>query len=165
MRLKLISVLGYGAGAIIVTVTFGFVTYRLTTAIAGNSVALSYLLNIGYIFMLLVIDTILYKKMESKELVITKENYKRYRYAYIDSYVSSKTTVYLFYIFVLIAGQLHYFNPALLSGEFGDYLESIKYCLVIVMALDKLIEHILKDVKRINKLSVKFKKYKNNQSL
>jgi len=163
MRLKLINVLGYGAGAIIVTVAFGFVTYRLTTAIAGNSVALSYLLNIGYIFMLLVIDTILYKKMESKELVITKENYKKYRYAYIDSYVSSKTTVYLFYIFVLIAGQLHYFNPVLLSGEFGDYLESIKYCLVIVMALDKLIEHILKDVKRINKLSVKFKKYKNNK--
>ena len=160
MRSKLIRIAGYGAGALITTVSFGFVTYRLTTVIAGNSVALSYLLNIGYIFMLLIIDAILYKKMESKDLAITKDNYKRYRYAYIDSYVSSKTTVYLFYIFVLIAGQLHYFNPALLSGEFGDYLESIKYCLIIVMALDKLIDHILKDIKRINKLSVKFKKMK-----
>jgi len=160
MKLKLINIAGYGAGAIITTVSFGFVTYRLTTVIAGNSVALSYLLNIGYIFILLLIDMILYTKMESKEFTITKENYKRYRYAYIDSYVSSKTTVYLFYIFVLIAGQLHYFNPASLSGEFGSYLESIKYCLVIVMALDKLIEHILKDVKRISKLSAMFKKDK-----
>ena len=163
MRLKLINIAGYGAGAIITTVSFGFVTYRLTTVIAGNSVALSYLFNIGYIVILLIIDTILYRKMESKELAITKENYKRYRYAYIDSYVSSKTTVYLFYIFVLIAGQLHYFNPVLLSGEFGDYLESIKYCLVIVMALDKLIDHIFKDVKRISKLSVKFNKIKDNE--
>jgi len=100
---------------------------------------------------------ILYAKMESKELVITKENYKRYRFAYLDSYVSSKTTVYLFYLFVLIAGQLHYFNLEFLSGEFGDYLESIKYSLVIVMALDKLIEHVFKDIKRVNKLSAKFK--------
>ena len=162
MKEKLIRIVGYGAGAIITTVTFGFATYQLTIAVAGNSVAILYLLNIGYIFLLLVIDAILHRKLESKDLAITNENYKKYRYAYIDSYVSSKTTVYLFYIFVLIAGQLHYFNPALLSGEFGYYLESIKYCLVIVMAIDKLIEHIFKDIKRITKLSEKFSK--NNQT-
>jgi len=161
---KLIGIAGYGVATVFTAAVFGFATYNLTTVISGNSVVIAYLLNIGYILTLLTLDMILYAKIESKELVITKDNYKRYRYAYFDNYVSSKATVYLFYIFVLIAGQLHYFNPALLSGEFGDYLESIKYCLVIVMALDKLIEHILKDVKRISKLSEKFSKYKDNQT-
>jgi hypothetical protein len=158
MKTKLTGIAAYGAIAVIAAFAFGVVTYRLTTVIAGKSLVISYLLNISYIFLLLIADMILYAKMESKELTITKRNYKRYRFAYFDSFVSSKTTVYLFYIFVLIAGQLHYFNPSLLSGEFGDYLESIKYCLVIVMALDKLIEHISKDVKRLSKISQKFKK-------
>jgi len=156
VRAKIIRIAGYGITAVFLAFAFGFFTYHVTTGIAGNSVILSYLFNIVYIFVLLLIDMILYAKMESKKLIITKENYKKYRFAYLDSYVSSKTTVYLFYLFVLIAGQLHYFNPALLSGEFGDYLESIKYCLVIVMAIDKLIEHLFKDIKRVNKLSEKF---------
>ena len=163
MQTKLFNALKYGVAAILMTAAFGFATYAITRGIAGDSLIFAYLLNIGYIFICLLIDTLLYAKMESKEFAVTQKNYKRYKYAYLDSYVSSKTTVYLFYIFVLIAGQLHYFNPTLLSGEFGDYLESIKYCLVIVMALDKLIDHMFKDVKRINKISTKFKSYESGE--
>ena len=163
MGQKILNTTKYGLAAAITTVGFGILTYWLTTEIAGDSIVFAYLLNVAYIFICLLVDSIIYAKMESKTFLLTKNNYKRYKYAYFDSYISSKTMIYTYYIFVLVAGQLHYFDASILSGEFGDYLESIKYCLVIVMAFDKLIDHVFKDIKRINRISAKFKSYESGE--
>jgi len=164
MYVKLMNVLKYSLAAIISAVGFAYVSFIITIRTAGDSMLLAYLLNVGYILLLLVGDMILYKKMESKQFALRKKNYALYKFAHFDSYISSKTVAYIFYIFVLVASQIHYFYPALFDETFGNYMESIKFCLVIVIAVDKLIDHVYKDVKRINNISAKFKKYETEKN-
>ena len=151
--ISLISVIGYGY------ITF-FLIYR---DLAGGSMLYSYLWNIGFIIAFLLIDALIYMKMQSKEFAITKKNYFFARWTFIESSISFKTTIYLFYIFILIGSRVAVLDPTLVSAEFRNFMLSIEYGLVLVIAFDKLIESFLKDHKRMQKISAKFATYKNNK--
>jgi len=143
------------------TAMYGFVMYvsYLNITAAGGTMFDAYINNIISILVMLALDK-LKNYYLAKRCVVTKRNRLFAMFVFFDSIVSIKTTLYLFYIFVIVASRVSIMQPDLINETFRGFVLSIEYCLILVIAFDKLMEHITKDMKRIREISEKFKKYK-----
>jgi len=161
MSQKVVVVAKYIFFAVLTAALYGYAAFHfIFMNLAGGSMLHAYIWNIAIIIIFLSLDKIIYAKMQSRDFVITKRNYLLALWVHIENYISFKTTIYLFYIFVLIASRVSTINPALVSEDFRSFVLSIEYGLVLVIAFDKLTEHLFKDLKRVKIISDKFKKYR-----
>ena len=149
MIYSLISAAAYGVVAF-------FVIFRW---LAAESMLAAYIWNIVFIIVFLLLDKIANDILLSKELVITKRNFFIASAMHLLSIVSFKTMLYLFYIFVIISSGIATLQPELLSEEFQNFILSIEYCLILVMAFDVFIGHLLKDDKRVRRITAKFDRF------
>ena len=117
----------------------------------------AYFVNICAIVSALVIDKVVGNYLDTKNFAADKKRNLLGRLLFYDNMISIKTTIYLFYIFILIASRVSIMQPDLISEQFRGFVLSIEYCLILVVAFDKFIEHLAKDVKRIKKISDKLK--------
>jgi len=160
MRKKTLSIISYCFFAILSAIGYGIFAYiGIYRALAEGSMLHAYLWNVAFIIFFLISDKIVHIRMESRDYVITRRNYLRELWRYIESYVSFKTTIYFFYIFILVASRVTLLEPTLVSADFRSFLLSIEYGLILVVAFDKLTEHLFKDLKRVKAIAEKFKKY------
>jgi len=121
----------------------------------------TYLWSIAFIIMFIALDRLANSVLLSKELEINEDTYLFAWVIRVFSFVSFKTTLYLFYTFVLIASRISILEPALISTHFQRFVFSIEYCLILVVTFDKYSEYLLKDNQRIKKISAKFSKFTN----
>ena len=154
------TIIIYVAFAILMAVVYGYAAFTaIFMNLADGSMLHAYLWNIIFIIILLVYDKIAQTRMQSPKFVITKRNYFIALWMHIENYISFKTTLYIFYIFILIASRVTTIDPTLVSEDFRNFVLSIEYGLILVIAFDKLVEHLFKDLKRAKTVSDKFKEY------
>ena len=164
MPRRFFQIIGYMIIALITSVAYGLSAYILIYRdLAGGSILHAYLWNMVFIIVVLSIDKLIYLKMQSKEFTITRKNYLIARWTYFESLISFKTTVYLFYIFILVASQIATIDPTFASEDFRNFILSIEYGLLLVIAFDSLIGHLFKDIERVRVISEKFMKYRSEK--
>ncbi len=163
MSAKLKRLCRYTIYAILTNAIYGLILYFLTTWLAGFSLLYAYLGNLALIIWGLMMDEYVYKMYQSKKLVrqIKREkdadtNYRIILWL-IDSTVSFKAVLYLFYICIVIAAQIIDFYPSAVSENLGNFVFSIRYSILILMAFDMLIGQFVNDRKRMKKISAIFK--------
>jgi len=160
MQNKAVHFIKYIIYAIVATVIYGVTVYFLIyKPLAGDSLVYVYIGNMVMIILALAVDGIIHGVLQSKEFVITKKNYLRARFFYMDSYVSFRTTVYMFYIVILIVSQILSLGPMLINEDLGNFILTIEYGIILVIALDTLFGAIFDDMERIRKISEKFALY------
>jgi len=144
----------------IVAVLYGvftfFIVYR---SLADEIILHAYLWNIVFIVILLILDKIANGILLSKELEINEHTYFVAMLIHTFSFISFKTVLYLFYTFILIASRVSLLQPSLFSESFHNFILSIEYCLILLVAFDKFIEHLMKDDRRIKRITAKFTKF------
>jgi len=118
-----------------------------------------YIGNAIVIFFSLAVDKIIHGILESKKFVITKKNYRTARFFSLDTSVSFKAALYLFYIFALILSHVIELHPALVSDDIGVFFTTIEYGILLVIALDALMGQVSIDIDRVNRLNEKFDAY------
>ena len=133
---------------------FGF--YVIYRGLAGGVMLNAYFWNIAFIVGFLVLDKVVNDILLDKEYIITKENYLITMVVHSLSLISFRTILYLFYTFILIASRVSILEPELLNDEFRSFVFSIEYCLILLVAFDKFIEQLLRDDRRIRRISTKF---------
>jgi len=152
----------YVLAALITAIAYGIAMHNLYTilndAFDNFTMLHAYFVNIVVIIIFLVLDKIAGNYLSEKYFVANKKRGLLWRYLFFDNMISVKTTLYLFYTFILIASRVSIMQPELISETFRGFVLSIEYCLILVVAFDKFIEHLAKDVKRIKKISDKLKK-------
>jgi hypothetical protein len=157
---KIKILLLYGLEAIIATIIYGLFSYFVVFRILANEVMLyAYIWNI--IFMLLFLglerapDLIVLSKGFSESKISRKLTKLLWLKLYLIDYISFKTTLYLFYLFILIMARISILDPSLFSDNIRDFLFSIEYCLILLIVFDKLIDQVFKDEKRAKKITLK----------
>ena len=69
---------------------------------------------------------------------------------------SLKTSLYLFYIFALMASQILAMDIGIeVSENVRGYFQSVGYGVVLLFAIDKFMEHIISDNERVKKFEKK----------
>jgi len=159
---KSTQVFFYVLYSLLMAVAYGLVSFFVVYRLLANEVVLTaYIWNIVFIVGFIALDKLANDILLSDELVITKKNYYVAMVLHATSYVSFKTVLYLFYTFILIVSRISILEPNLMSADFRGFVLSIEYCLILVVAFDKFSEHLLKDDRRIKRITAKFAKFSN----
>ncbi|MCL2854324.1 MAG: hypothetical protein FWE21_01740 [Defluviitaleaceae bacterium] len=160
MKVKPSQIITYLIYALISAAVYGllafFVIFR---GLAGENMLHAYIWNVVFIFGFLLLDKLANSYLLSKEITINKKNYFIAGLAHSLSFISFKTTLYLFYAFVLIISRVSLLEPYLFDPLFRSFVLSIEYCLIFLVALDKFMEHLSKDDRRIKIITAKFDKF------
>ena len=161
---KPVKMLLYGLYSLVSAVVYGYAAYEVIyLRFARESMLHAYLYNALAIVGALVVDKLVQNHMLSEKFTVTRKNRALARFLLFDNLVSFKTVVYLFYTFILIASRVSVMRPELVSETFRGFVLSIEYCLILVVAFDKFIDHLSKDMARIRKISRKFKGVENDE--
>ena len=152
--------------AVFSNIIYGLILYHVCTWLAGYSLLYAYLGNLVLIIAGLALDELIYKMYRSKNLVVQlkkeKDIEKNYRLIqwHMDSFVSFKAVLYLFYIVVLVFSQIIEFSPApnLVGEDLGNFILTTQYSIVLLVALDMLIGQFAKDKEKMSKTIAEFKK-------
>jgi len=140
--------------AILYGILVYFLIYRL---LANGNMLHAYLWNIVSMVIFLFLDKLGTNQLLSKNLKVDGNTI----WLYLTSMVSFKTTLYLFYAFILIVSRVSLLEPGIIDPEFQRFVLSIEYTLVLLVAYDKFFEHLTKDDQRLRKISKKFDKFFN----
>jgi hypothetical protein len=147
--------------SLLAIVILGFVIYFLTSYLTGYSFLYAYLGNLLLIIIILVMDERILTYLQSEKFVlIMKKDIKRnYRYIRnLESNVSFKTDLYLFYIIVLIGSEIVNFYPTLVGDDIENFFLINRYNIVLLFAFDSLIEEYFKNKEKMKKISTKLEK-------
>ena len=139
--------------AIFTNIIFGLIYYFLFSWLVGYSLLYAYLGCLALIIIGLILDYHLKNSLVSKKTVETlnkldekdkKSNYRLLQLV-MDSFVSFKTILFVFYIFVLVASQVITIDPTLASVKFNNFIAANSYGLVLVIAFYMIVEQFPKD--------------------
>ncbi|MCL2678642.1 MAG: hypothetical protein FWE85_06285 [Clostridiales bacterium] len=154
--------------AVLSNVLYGFLVYCLYIWLVGYSPLYVYLGNLALIIVFLLWDEGFLRSFRSKKLVAqlkkelknerAKEKYYRYVQFLFDGFVSFKTMLYLFYIFILVFSQIIDFYPALINEGLANFIFANRYSILLLIALDQLIGQFSQDRARIREISAEFEK-------
>ena len=75
----------------------------------------------------------------------------------MDSFVSFKTILYVFYFFILLVSQVLIFNTALAGESLNSFILANNYGIVLLIAFDKIIKEFSRDRKEMTKNSDEIK--------
>jgi hypothetical protein len=166
MKYKMIN--KYLALDLAVMLIYGLVLYFGFTWIAGYSILLAYLWNFALIFCALLLDAytlkMVYKdkvkRMEYVDLLIAKGYGAKKVYGMLTGgFLSFKTIIYLFYLFVLIISQIIDFNPTLITENIANFILANNYSILFLVAFDMLINQFKNDKERMDRISEELREY------
>ena len=162
MSKKFIKITRYVLYALISNVIYGLIMYYVYKWLVVYSLLYAYLGTLALIIIGLVWDELNHKlflkTMQKKEYAVQLEKDFIFR-LYLDSFISFKTIIYLFYLFVLIVSQIIKFNPELVNENFANYVLSFEYGILFIIAFDMVVGQFLKDRERMKEISAKFKEF------
>jgi len=139
--------------AIAMAVIYGLITYYGIFARGTEGFALrTYIWNLMLITLVLLMDRLYLSKLKKH----AEKRKAAKRKTKVMHFISFKASLYLFYMFALIASRL---LLLLNSGEmealysFRSYLLSIEYGLILLVAADKFIDQFIKDKKIMRQIA------------
>lgn len=135
----------YGCYIIYSNLIFAFIVYFTYTWLSKYSLAFVYIGNAVLILVALLIDTWAYRQlnqiMDSDTDFNKVKNSKLFLF-YLESFVSFKTVLYLFYIIILIISEVISYNPNILSEGVMNFIVANKYSVVLLIAIERLIKQL-----------------------
>ncbi|MCL2841075.1 MAG: hypothetical protein FWE05_09925 [Defluviitaleaceae bacterium] len=140
--------------AIIITAALiGLFSYHIIyLRLAGGQSFIAYLINLTFIATVLILD-IIANKIMTKEGFMTKERTKLGHFfaqvLFAAHFVSFKTALYLFYIVMLIASRTSILHPDFVFSYITGFIYSVEYGILLLIPLDKFLELLTKDDRRI----------------
>jgi len=142
-------------------VIFGLTVYLIFTWLAEYSLLCAYLVNLALIAVGLVIDACMQRMLQSKKLIAQmraergkERNYRTVRWI-TDSFVSFKTALYLFYVFILVFSQVIKYDAMLVGANLQAFVGANDYSILFLMALDAVIVQFKKDRKKMKEIAEK----------
>jgi len=143
----------YTLYAVIMAAGYGLFTYFGIFARGAEGFALrTYIWNLILITLVLLIDRLYLRKLKKNAAQRKAEGRK----SKTMHFVSFKASLYLFYMFALVASRLMLLlDVGELAAEysFRNYLLSIEYGLILLVAADKFIDQFVKDKKQMRELA------------
>ena len=147
-------------------IIFGLIYYFVFSWLVGHSITYAYLGCLMLIIIGLLLDRYTQHALTPKKSLKSimqlsekdREPNHRLLQAVMGSYVSFKTILFIFYIFILIASQVITINPSLVDETLGSFITANSYGIVLVIALDMVIESFTKDRKMMKSNSEQLKK-------
>jgi len=138
----------YMVGAIIYALGHWSLTQSIFWGVANMNVLTASLLNAGYIVVFIIwekIELFIYKKVKARNAGKKPGLLLRMYSSYMTG-ASLKTALYLFYFVILVHATIHVASPGYFSDEFGDYLQSVQYGILLLLAADTFIAQLHKDI-------------------
>ena len=113
--------------------------------------------NIAFIILFLILDR-LFDALTAKTKSITKKKNNIFLRAinwYLDS-ASIKSGIYFFYIGITVCSAIMAADPEFIPQltEMSDFFLSVRYGILLLIAVDKFMEQIFKDIKKYHKEEV-----------
>jgi len=144
-------------------VIYGLILYFLFTWLAEYSLLYAYFGNLSLIIIGLAIDAYFLKMLQSKKLMLQlkeENDAKNYRLIQrlVDSFVSFKTILYLFYVIILIFSQILTINPTFVGENISNFILANNYSILFLIAFDMLLGQFSKDKERMKEISENMKK-------
>ena len=143
----------YGLYAIIMAVVYGLFTYFGFLERSAYSFALRNLLLIALVLLIDKIYLATIKKNAEKRKAANRKSK-------VLHFISFKASLYLFYIFTLTFSRLMLLLDFTVLGweveavyNFGEYLRSMEYGLIVLVAADKFIDQFIKDKKQMKEIA------------
>jgi len=146
--------------SLVFVVVYGIIVYFVFVWLAKYSMLYAYFGNLALILLLLAIDEYMLKLLQSKDYFerLLKEKKWEEIYGYIQKSISFKTELYFFYVLILIFSQILEFYPTLVGENLGSFILANNYSILLLVALDMLIQQYSKDRKRMKKITDELKK-------
>ena len=150
-----VSYLLYTLYAVIMAAIYGLITYFGIFARGTEGFALrTYIWNLVLITLVLLVDRQYLSKLKKNAEKRKAANRK----SKVLHFVSFKASLYLFYMFALTTSRLMLlldFGEIEVDYSFRNYLLSIEYGLILLVAADKFIDQFIKDKKQMRELAEK----------
>ena len=143
---------------------FGFALYYLTIRLAGYSNLYALLGNLALIVLVLAVDTLSIKSLQSEKIIVRmkkeKDPEKSFRILKrgLNASVSFKTDLYLLYVIILVASQVIEFYPAFAGEDLRNFVNTNSYSILLLVAFDSLIGRFSKDREDIKNALAKLEK-------
>ena len=149
---KTIRISIYIVKSLVLACVYFIVSYNLVfKSIANENLLSASLWNIAFIFFLISCDKFenyIWKKIRKKKKKETKNSssFNKLKTAFsVD--VPLKTGLYFFYIILLVCSAIVTAEPDFpFLNDYGVYLKSVYYGLLVLMATDKFLELVLKQL-------------------
>ena len=140
---------------ILTNIIFGLIYYLVFSWLVKHSLQHAYLGCLVLIFMGLYLDNYLLKSLTSKKTVMeiqhmkAEDKEKNYRLIQriLDSFVSFKTILFVFYFFILVASQILNIKPTLVNEDMKNFITANSYGIVLLLAWDRIIGQFSRDRK------------------
>ena len=129
-------------------VGFFYLSVIIFNNFAHRSMIAVMVINFALIIIFLIEDALgdyFYHKRKGKDQGKKQNIFVKMLLAYLSS-VSFKTALYLFYIAILICSAIDTVEPGLFSEDFGLYLLSVEYGILVLVAADNFLIMLLKDI-------------------
>ena len=126
-----------------------FFIYRM---LAGRRSVTAYAINLFFIVVILLVDKYIHVKMDRKEFLVADRGRLRNISAKVLFYchfVSFKTGLYLFYLFMLVVSRLSTLEPGMIDPDLRTFILSVEYGILLLLPLDKFLELLMKDNTRM----------------
>ena len=150
-----VSYVLYTLYAVIMAAIYGLFTYFGIFARGADGFALrTYIWNLALITLVLFVDRLYFSKLKKNAEKRKAANRK----SKVLHFVSFKASLYLFYMFALTASRLMLLldvGEMEAAYSFRNYLLSIEYGLILLVAADKFIDQFVKDKKQMRNLAEK----------
>ena len=141
------------AETIITAILYGLFAYFIIyQRMAFGRSVIAYALNLIFIIIILLLDILMHIRMDSKEFLNANRGRVRTILGMVLFYchfVSFKTGLYLFYLFMLVVSRMSTLEPGLLDPYLRTFVYSVEYGILLLLPLDKFLEQLAKDDKRM----------------
>jgi len=156
------QIVKYVAYFLFAGVLWGLFMYFVYTWLAGYSLLIAYLGNFLLIIVALIADEasfkIFEKAMESEEHLDVLRNDRFFQF-FLDSYISFKAILYLFYIFTMVFSQIIDYYPTLVHENLASFIIANEYSILLLVAVDLFSGQFTNDKQRRRELFENFKKH------
>lgn len=162
MRAKIRRINKYFIYDVFGAAVYGLILYFGFTWLVGFSLLYAYLWNFALIILAISFDGYTNKFLQSDEaikLLMKKYSTEKVYSMITGGFITFKTLLYLFYIFILIASQIINFSPSLISGNLVNFIQANDYSVLFLLAFDTLIGQLSKDREKMKKASEKLKNF------
>ena len=151
--------------ACLLAIMYGYVTYpTMYELIVEGYIFAAYLANLSTILFLLLFDKLIMSRFVMDKIIVLRKLLSRNLFTKIVracllpkvGIMSFKSGLYLFYIFVLLLAKAIQSGIAInVSDSFYQYIVTMEYSLVMVVAIDMFIKQIITDHERIKEMGIR----------
>jgi hydroxyethylthiazole kinase-like uncharacterized protein yjeF len=156
---KIAQICKHSLYIVLSNIIYGLVLYFVFTWLSGFSLLGAYMGNLALIILGLGIDEYSQRMLLADDLAKQLKSEKNVEQSYrtiqrlMDSFVSFKTVLYLFYIVILVFSQVIQAYPTLVSGTLSEFILANSYSILFLIALDMLIRQFTDDRVRMKAAS------------